>query len=335
MKVLLGSPFYNEQRGNSVTVNRISEGLQSKGIETEIINTTAFCNHHDTLPKADIYHGLHAYHFYVFMKNASIILEPYIITMTGTDLNTDLFDDERRKHVIEVLKKAEVIHVFEERARQMVANEIPAVDEKLYVIPQAVSVFPQTAAPYTKEKDTFLFVLPAGIRKIKKVTRGITMLAALKEKFPNIRLWIIGPIIEKDEGELVKRLVNEHKDWVKYLGQLPHSKMGAIYKQADVVLNTSLNEGQPSAILEAMSFGIPPLVSSNNGNRSIVTHGQTGFVYESDQEFLRYAQLLIENSVLRDELGKNGSSYVRENHSLANEISTLMSIYNRIIMKGR
>ena len=123
-------------------------------------------------------------------------------------------------------------------------------------------------------------------------------------------------------------MVEQNSDWVQYLGHIPHEEMGALYKQSDVVLNTSYSEGQPSAILEAMSLGVPPIVSNNNGNQSIVIHEETGLIYQSETEFAKYAQALIRNPQLRKNLGKQGKLYVNHHHSLTQEVHKLLSVYN-------
>jgi glycosyltransferase involved in cell wall biosynthesis len=49
---------------------------------------------------------------------------------------------------------------------------------------------------------------------------------------------------------------------------------------ADVVLNTSVSEGQSGALLEAMAAGAVPVVArANEGNASLVVHGVTGLLF--------------------------------------------------------
>lgn len=244
-----------------------------------------------------------------------------------------MFNEDKKEKVIDTLVNAEAIHVFEEKGRQLVAKEIPETEKRISVIPQGVSLFQSVKNRFSKETGTFLFILPAGIRKIKQIPYAISMLASLKEKYPEIRLWLVGPVIEKAENEIVKKLVEKHKDWIRYLGQIPHSQMGELYKQGDIVLNTSLSEGQPSAILEAMSLGIVPIVSNNNGNRSIVKHRHTGFIYRNDIDFLKYAEELMKNKLYRLEIGKQGRKFVKEYHSLEHEISALTEIYKKVVFQ--
>jgi len=146
-----------------------------------------------------------------------------------------------------------------------------------------------------------------------------------------VRLWIVGRFLEGDEGNTVLGLVQKHSGWVSYLGQLPHSSMGSLYEQADVLLNTSLAEGQPAAILEAMGYGCAVLVSDVQGNNGIVSHLETGLLYKNKSEFLAHARRLMENSELRQNVGMNAKKRIAEQHSGQNEAEKFLEIYKKIL----
>ncbi|MFD2923776.1 glycosyltransferase [Halobacillus naozhouensis] len=328
VKILLASPNFHQPRGNTVTVQRIADSLAKLTIDTEIISTTE--KEWTSLPEADLVHGFHAYHFYKFMQSLDKKPEPYIVTITGTDLNHDLFDENKREDVFASLRGAAAIHVFDDKAKSVITNELPDVEDKVFTIAQGNSDFPEEIPPVEKEENSFLFVLPAGIRKIKNVPAAIQMMENLHEKFPTVRLWLVGPIIEEEEGKTVQELVRQH-DWIQYLGQVPHSTMGSIYQRADVVINTSHSEGQPSALIEAMGYGIPVLVSNNPGNQSIVTHQKTGFVYSSPNEFLDYSEQIINNNEIKQKIGQQAKQYIIEHHSNTYEANAFVTIYKNIM----
>ncbi|RBW69597.1 glycosyltransferase family 4 protein [Bacillus taeanensis] len=332
MKIVLVTPNYHQPRGNTITVKRISDKLNSRGIETEIVSITE--DHHvNMLPPADLVHGFHAYRFFKFKETLHQKMDTYVITMTGTDLNHDLFNDERRSDVIQSVTEASAVHVFSEKARNILLKEVPEIKEKTFVIPQGTTNFTTTDFTIQKEDNTFLFVLPAGIRKVKNVPFAIHTLKKLHEKLPYVRLLLVGPIIEKDEGQLVKNLVEENKDWVQYIGQVSHHEMGAIYKHADAVLNTSHSEGQSTAIIEAMSLRIPLLVSGNEGNLSLITHNQTGFVYNDEGEFLEYAEQLVNNYEIREQFGEAAEKHINKHHTNTSEVEMLLKIYEDVLVK--
>ncbi|EDL66346.1 glycosyltransferase [Bacillus sp. SG-1] len=330
MKVILASPDFHQQRGNTVTVQRIADGLETHGVDTEIVSVTGDPGY-TSLPEADLIHGFHAYKFFSFKQRLKENQAPFVITMTGTDLNHDLFDESRRAMVLECLKEASAITVFDETAKETLMKEMNGIHSKIHVIHQGTSNLQATQRKFSKQNGTFLFVLPAGIRKVKNIPFAIHALKKLHNRHPKIRLLLVGPIIEHDEGRLVENLTEENSDWISYIGQLPHKEMGAAYEHADVVLNTSHSEGQPAAILEAMEHGLPVIASSNTGNRNIVTHGKTGFVYTNESEFLDYAETLLNNNQMRKIFGRSAKSYILQHHSREYETNKLLSIYKEVI----
>jgi glycosyltransferase involved in cell wall biosynthesis len=57
----------------------------------------------------------------------------------------------------------------------------------------------------------------------------------------------------------------------------------AFYRHADIFALPSRFEGMPNALLEAMSFGLPPIVTDGTpGPLEVVRHGQTGLVVAAD-----------------------------------------------------
>ncbi|MBI3250227.1 MAG: glycosyltransferase family 4 protein, partial [Candidatus Andersenbacteria bacterium] len=75
---------------------------------------------------------------------------------------------------------------------------------------------------------------------------------------------------------------------------------------ADVFILTSLSEGMPSVILEAMGCGLPILASDVGGNNEIVHEGENGYLISGndvDKIAERIAEL-INNQELRKRMGK-------------------------------
>lgn len=330
MKIVLASPNYPQLRGNTITVQRIADNLTHLGVETEIVSTTED-SVTDSFPAADIVHGFHAYNFYKFLQKLDKKPAHYIVTITGTDLNQDLFNPDKRLDVLASLHGADAVHVFDKKAKTLLIKEIPDLADKIFVMAQGNHPSPVGVPLYTKEPDSFLFFLPAGIRKVKNIPAAILMLQELRLQYPQIRLWLVGPVLEEEEGEYVMKLVNQHKDWIRYLGQVPHADMGSVYRETDAVLNTSLSEGQPATILEAMGYAVPVLASDIPGNSGIISDGKTGLLYKTRNEFLDYAQKLVNNNKIRQSIGQSAEAYVKQHHSSAREADTLLKVYQQIL----
>ncbi len=82
------------------------------------------------------------------------------------------------------------------------------------------------------------------------------------------------------EFDRLNHRVSEHglQDRFKFLGFL--ADMDHFYGTLDVYINTSLHEGIPMSVLEAMSYQLPVLAPNVGGFREILEDGVSGFLVE-------------------------------------------------------
>jgi len=114
-------------------------------------------------------------------------------------------------------------------------------------------------------------------------------------------------------------------DLIKYVGFVPYESLEKSYQYADVFVLTSLSEGMPSVILEAMGAGLPIVASDVGGNNEIVLEDKNGFLIKDDDEEVLAERLaeLINSATLRERMG----TYSRE-LSLKYDWSQIMKQYN-------
>lgn len=116
-------------------------------------------------------------------------------------------------------------------------------------------------------------------------------------------------------------------DLIKYVGIVPYDELEKSYQYADIFVLTSLSEGMPSVILEAMGCGLPIIASDVGGNNEIVHDGQNGFLIAGnnvDQIADRLTKL-VNDSSLRQGMG-------RQSRELAQQYDweNIMAQYNQL-----
>ena len=57
-------------------------------------------------------------------------------------------------------------------------------------------------------------------------------------------------------------------------------------EEASLLLNTSITEGVPAALIEALNFKVPLLVRNNEGNVTVVKHRVNGLLFEDAKDFM-------------------------------------------------
>jgi glycosyltransferase involved in cell wall biosynthesis len=113
--------------------------------------------------------------------------------------------------------------------------------------------------------------------------------------------------------------------------------IGAVLGDLDVVVNCSLNEGTPVALIEALAAGRPVVATSVGGTPDLLGHGLRGLlVPPSDPEALAVAILEILNAP--DVAGRRaeaGRAYVLAQHGVGRLLDDIDSLYRELIARKR
>jgi glycosyltransferase involved in cell wall biosynthesis len=312
-RLALLTPFaFPSVRGNAVTVERIARGLRARDAGLEVWDLSA-------VPSASIERRaseyrpaiIHAFHAYragpLGMALARRSGCPLVVTVTGTDVNFDLFDVDRAATVRQVLGSAAVITVFHDSMAALVARGAPDVSARIVIVPQSVEL-PDRGLPAVPALPVRgpVMLFPAGIRPVKRPLFPLVPLDAVAAGLPGFELRYLGPILDAREGEALLRSL-EGRPWARYLGEVPHAAMRTALEGADVVLNCSLSEGgMANSVLEALAVGRAVLASDIAGNRSVIEHGVTGLLFSGPDDFADKAARLLSDPRLRLKLGEAG-----------------------------
>jgi glycosyltransferase involved in cell wall biosynthesis len=94
-------------------------------------------------------------------------------------------------------------------------------------------------------------------------------MAALRDA----RLVLAGPVDEQ-----FRPVLRKFEGLFEEVGRVPHSQVRLWYQRADVFVIPSLADAYPLVALEAMSAGLPIIVSENTGCAGILANGKDGYV---------------------------------------------------------
>jgi glycosyltransferase involved in cell wall biosynthesis len=104
---------------------------------------------------------------------------------------------------------------------------------------------------------------------------------------------------------------------IRFLGNVPHRELPAVFAAADLFVLPSLFEGHPKALLEAMACGLPVVGADSPGIREVLRHDETGLLCGTDADSIRAA--LARALADRDAAARWGAAaraYVLANDSL-------------------
>lgn len=109
--------------------------------------------------------------------------------------------------------------------------------------------------------------------------------------------------------------------------------MQAFYAGLDIYINTSMHEGMPMTVLEAMARRIPVIAFAVGGLNEIVSHGHDGYLVQH-RDAGEFSQHLIELIDDRDRLqrfGDNAGSTVHKRFSTTRMTESYCSAYTRLL----
>lgn len=71
---------------------------------------------------------------------------------------------------------------------------------------------------------------------------------------------------------------------ISFCGFIGHDRLSKMYQESDVFVLPSLGEGMAMVIMEAMSCGLPVIISDKTGGNDAITNGVEGFEIEAGNE---------------------------------------------------
>lgn len=121
---------------------------------------------------------------------------------------------------------------------------------------------------------------------------------------------------------------NNLGDKVKLLGLIPHSEMNDFWKDKNIFVNFSQTEGMSISFLEAVSFGLVPVVTNTSGMKEIIGTENCGIIIRELNQMPNVLNELIRNPQKINQMSENiiqRFSYLKNSKKgLVNEICQVM-----------
>lgn len=215
-------------------------------------------------------------------------------------------------------------------------NAVPDADKGLTRISQISRISSQkneaSDLPVPKEGERYITSIgrPSYQKNplfMVEVAHGIHL------KHPDIKFYLLGVGFYSPMLEDMKRLIHQYDmdDTFYLLPWLSHEETLKYVKGSLLYFMTSLYEGLPISVIEAMSLGKAIVASDVLGNKDCVKDGYNGYLLPLKEEvFVEKMNDLIENDEKRKEMEKNSRSYFESDFFIDNRIKALENIYTEI-----
>lgn len=150
----------------------------------------------------------------------------------------------------------------------------------------------------------------------------------VRERIPDLRVDIVG------DGDLRHELPARAKelglgDTVRFLGQ--QTDVPRRMRRFDCYVLSSVIEGMPNALLEAMALGRPVVTTSAGGSAEVATDGESGMVVPPrDADALAHAIIrVLTEDLLAQRISRGGAERVKRHFSERAMLTALDKLYRR------
>lgn len=236
-----------------------------------------------------------------------------------------------RPFLKDVLKNSDFLVSSSEELIQEIDDYLIKVDRtKLIILHEAVDI-----EKFKPEKKTELnkLLTVARIDPVKGIETIIKSIPYLIKEIPELKLKLVGSHPNKKYLNNLKNLVLKLncQEFVDFIGPIPHNDLPSVYNSSKIFILTSKTEASSISTLEAMSCGLPVIVTNVGGMPSLITDGENGFIIEPNEpKYL--AEKIME--ILRDpslstKLGTNARKKIEAEYNWDRFIDGLIKIFNK------
>lgn len=157
----------------------------------------------------------------------------------------------------------------------------------------------------------------------------------LISEFENMKTnWVLdivgtGPDVEKLSGQAKKQNVT-----INLIGSLNNEELLQLYQKYKYFISTSLFEGNPKSLLEAMGSGCIVIGSNINNHSEIISDNINGYLFEIKKSYLqRKFELVLENYANLPLISKNAHIFIKNEHSLNTSTETFYQDFYKTLSK--
>jgi glycosyltransferase involved in cell wall biosynthesis len=223
------------------------------------------------------------------------------------------------------LKLAAAVIVTTEELRAHVAAVASA--DRIHVIPNGVDPVRFVAADRRRSlRGRILYV--GRLSAEKNLSALVQAVATLQHRVAAELVMIgAGPLRDRLDAEARAAGVR-----VEFAGVVDHRLVPEWLGSADAFVLPSFTEGHPKALLEAMAAGVPCVVSDCSGNRALVSHEDTGLLFDPREPSALAAGLervLVDDGLARA-MGERAREFVAREYDLARLVETEIDLLKRV-----
>lgn len=309
------------------------------GLNSILIDSLQFIRE---IPEADVYHSLSSgFAGFAGSLAKTVWKKPLVITEQGLYL-VERRNELSRQNVSEWYRSQ--LNMFSESlvktsykyadavvppcySHTKIEKELGVNPNKIVIINNGIELYRFTAPHRNGRKPVigcFARVVP-----IKGITDLIQAAKIVCDKNP-VDFLVLGDIQDQEYYRTCQNLVKDLglENHFKFLG---HTNAAEWYPKVDIFTLSSISEGVPYALLEAMSCGLPSVCTAVGGVPEIISDG-VGYVVPPNRPDMlaEKLSLLVNNKDLRSTLGQRATEVANAKYDIDEMAGKFRTLYRDI-----
>jgi glycosyltransferase involved in cell wall biosynthesis len=179
------------------------------------------------------------------------------------------------------------------------------------------------------KSDYFLFFF--FLNKQKGIEDAIYAFSEKQKKHANIQFLVVGGINNNYKCELDALCKKLSVSNIVFMGR--QKDISSLMINAKALLMCSYYEAMGRVTAEAMMYGCPVIGYNNAGTGEIISHSQTGFLYENRKEFIQIMDNLLSDYSICYPIIENAFQFGKKHFSQEQYASNISRIYHNILNK--
>jgi glycosyltransferase involved in cell wall biosynthesis len=274
-----------------------------------------------------------------FVPNYGLIgallkIHPLVISTWGSDV---LISPEKswlhRLRAKQILSKADLITTDAVVSAEAI-YKLGVGKERVLITPMGVES--GSMGQHQKKEKPCLLVMSS--RKLESLYDVATLIKAIpqivKRAKRDVKFVVIGEGSQKN-NLLNLAIKNKAIGYVEFKGVLSREALIQDYRDSDIYVSTSLSDSTSVSLLEAMAFGLIPVVTDIPGNQEWIRDGENGFLFPKyDQVALAERIIFIINEFDKwKEFRAKNASLIQERAVWEDNLKAVEAEFARLVSR--
>mgnify|MGYP001018445805 CR=1 FL=1 len=217
-------------------------------------------------------------------------------------------------------------------AQKLLTQLLMLPKSKLRVIPNGISSSPSfhratVLDSFGIPNDSFVICYAGRLCRKKNIGPLVEAYSLIQNKLPNSILLIVGDGEELDKLTALAKRIDVRS--IKFTGSIPNAR--EIIAASDIFCSLSKTEGLPNTVLEAMSGGVPCILSNIRAHQVLANSSEGVILVDEVGELADWMVRLHQDNHLKEQLGASAKESAQKFFSLQTRIDRFYEMVMELV----